>query len=103
MRRMGGSILFVLVVLALAPAAAQASRYCGSVTFEPNTDYTDNNIRATGVSCPKAIDIAVRVTIEGSRVRPFGFKCTGHVSNQGLTHSNVRCTHGSRVVTFISY
>ena len=53
MRRMGGSILFVLVVLALAPAAAQASRYCGSVTFEPNTDYTDNNIRATGVSCRK--------------------------------------------------
>ena len=103
MRRMLIGMAVSLVAGAALPAAASASKYCGSVTFEPNTDYTDGNIRATNLACPWAIAVAVRWTVEGTRTTPYSFRCTYRGVNKGLAHADVRCVRRASIVTFMSY
>ena len=96
------AVIIVISVLALAavPANASAGKLCGSVTFEPNSDYTDGNIRAQNIGCPRAIAVAVRWTVEGTKTTPYGFRCRYHVVNQALRMRDVRCVRGPSVVTF---
>lgn len=103
MRKVLIGITITLVALAVGPASANASKYCGSVTFEPNSDFTDGNIRAANIGCPRAIAVAVRWTVEGARTRPYAFRCTYRTVNKGLTHEDVRCVRGPSVVTFQAY
>ena len=80
-------------------AHASAGKYCGYVVLEPDSDDVDGNIHAN-IQCDRAIAVAVRWSVEGSHARPYGFRCRYHVVNKGLTHADVRCTRGSRFVTF---
>ena len=59
-----------LLAAAAVSASANASRYCGFAAFEPNSDHVDGQIRATHLSCPRAIAVAVRWTVEGASTRP---------------------------------
>ena len=102
MRRTLIGIAVGLLAAAAVPAGANASRYCGFVVFEPNSDYVAGQIRATHLGCPRAIAVAVRWTVEGSASRPYGFRCRYHVVYKGLTHADVRCVRGRSVVTFVS-
>jgi hypothetical protein len=96
------ALLAGLSLASIAPAVAQAQsgRLClSSITFEPQSDYTAYNIRGQNIGCPRAIAVAVRVSVDGT-LRPYGFHCRGKGVNQGLAHSDFRCVRGSSVVTF---
>ncbi len=73
---------------------------CGDVGYEPNTDAGAFKIRAKGVGCATARQLARDA--EG-RSLPFelrGFSCTGRQVDAALPYTRVTCTRGDAEVTF---
>ena len=93
----------VALLLAIAaPAGAHYSnpgaKSCGFIVFTPQTDDGASAIRAKGTSCRTARRI-VRAINRGND-SPLGFRCRDRGHDAGLAHADVKCTRGSRVVTY---
>ena len=93
----------LLALSVAAPAGAHpknpGAKKCGYIVFTPQTDDAASYIRAKDVSCNRARRI-VRAIDRGNE-RPFNFSCTSRPHDSGLGHADVRCTRGSRVVTYV--
>ena len=80
----------------VAPPAAS----CGDVAYRPNTDAGAFRIRAAGVSCPTARQLARDAE---NRALPFalhGFRCRGRHVDAALPYTRITCTRGNAEVTF---
>lgn len=97
----------VIAVFVLGtPGAASAAEWhkCGSVAFEPNTDWGASNIRALRTTCRTARSVA-RGTKDlggGGRYRINGFWCRGVASEPeyGLPFTSWSCHSGKKLVRF---
>lgn len=81
---------------------APPAESCGDVGYEPNTDAGAFQIRASGVSCATARELARDAE---NRALPFslrGFRCRGKLVDEGLVlpYSQVTCTRDGAEVTF---
>lgn len=82
-----------------------AWRHCGSVTFEPNTEFGASNIRARGTRCRKARRVAQASREMNVVDGPFhyearGFRCTGVPIDQALPAVRWTCRRGAARVKF---
>lgn len=97
--------LGLCILAGLTPAGAHevnTGRKCGSIAFAPNTDFSANNIRASGTTCKVGRAVARRAKTAGKRYVALGYDCRGkgHEPRYGLAHTDFRCTKGHRLVTF---
>lgn len=102
----------ILTALAIAtPMAVPSTTYaksCGRVSFEAQTDWGANNIKASGVACKKARSVArgsKSISADGDgkyRYNKRGFKCVGtrKEPDYGLPYTSYRCKRGTAKVTF---
>ena len=111
MRATRHALLLLLVGLLAAawPApAAGATRACGNVGFEPNSDAGAFGIRATGVRCRTARAVARASRTYGPsgdpgriwRYRARRFRCVGRELDTALPQVRWRCRRGDALVTF---
>jgi hypothetical protein len=107
----GGGYRFVVCVpagrdCARVPAArrpvhvVRTGRRCASVTFTPASDHGAFGIRARGVSCAVARDVARGGEDGDLRYRRAGLRCRGVFDDAGLAQTIYRCTRPGARVTF---
>ncbi|HEV2058787.1 MAG TPA: hypothetical protein VGR11_05480 [Solirubrobacteraceae bacterium] len=73
---------------------------CGDVGYEPNTDAGAFQIRAGGVSCATARQLARDAEGRGLPFSQNGFRCSGERVDAALPYTRVTCTRGDDEVTF---
>lgn len=96
------ALVFMVCLAAAAPAEAATWRSCGSVVFEPQTEWMASSIRAYRTSCSTARAIARRTKwrFSGS-FHAKGFRCRGaQVKPTGLPYARWNCTRGGKRVRF---
>ncbi len=72
-----------------------STRACGDVGFEPNTDHGAFDIRAAGVKCDLARDVAAAAeSHNGKRYTAAGFTCRGKPAGTELPSVAYTCTRG---------
>jgi hypothetical protein len=78
------------------------SRSCGSIAFQPNTDFGVAGIRARFVPCGAARDIARASRDEtGKRYRAVGFTCRGRVYEREQEAEIFTCRREGAIVAFV--
>lgn len=85
--------------------APEESRKCGDVAFEDNSDAGAFNIRASGVGCELARDVAARAEGQSgdSYDTPSGFACLPERKTAGPIPSiHYTCSRGIATITFIT-
>jgi hypothetical protein len=97
-------VLALALVAALAPTTSghyyyKRTKDCGTVTFTPYTDHAAASIRARRVGCRRARAVARRLHLRGKK-RPFGYRCRARQHERGLSHDDVRCIKGKRLITW---
>ena len=102
-------LLVVALVAAAVPSpAAAATRACGNVGFEPNSDAGAFGIRARGVRCRTARAVARASRTYGPsgdpdriwRYRARRFRCVGRELDTALPQVRWRCRRGDALITF---
>lgn len=81
-----------------APAGGP-ERGCGDIAFEPQTDNGAFDIRAAGVGCEVAREVARAAEDASGDYSASGFDCSGTVRENGLRTTEYTCTRddGARV------
>ncbi|MDQ3741064.1 MAG: hypothetical protein M3389_08995 [Actinomycetota bacterium] len=108
MRRAALALAVFLLALVPAPGAVAAERSCGSIGFQPNTDFGAFGIRARDVGCRTARRVARASREHGPtgepgtvrRYRARRFRCVGRERATNLPSIRFRCTRGEALVTF---
>ncbi|WP_017973850.1 hypothetical protein [Actinopolyspora halophila] len=79
----------------------RAVRPCGDVSFTPDSDHGAFGIRATGVDCGIARQVAADAEGDlGDNYRSHEFTCLADESDSELGGYDYTCRHGVRKVTF---
>jgi hypothetical protein len=98
------AVLAATVGLLLAPGAVASptsdhrltvtGKDCGEVAFTPGTDDVAAGIRARRIGCDRVSRRIRRLHARG--IEPNGFECREWVHEDGLTHTDHRCTSADR-------
>ncbi|RCW46172.1 hypothetical protein DFQ14_102475 [Halopolyspora algeriensis] len=76
-------------------------RDCGDVAFAPASDYGAFTIRADGLGCDLARDVAADVEGRlGESYRSHGFTCQGRPTGNALGGFDYTCDRGSDSISF---